>query len=89
MLKTAEPAPAPRSDGRILLMIAALAGAVLGGLRVRPAFQDPEMYFYAAHVYVWGHAIFHVSCGIALGWLAAGGYLAWRDAAALRQPAMK
>ena len=89
MLKTAEPPPPARSDGRALLMVAALAGAVLGGLRVRPAFRDPEMYFYAAHLYVWGHAIFHVACGIALGWLVAGGFLAWRDAAAKRQPAMK
>lgn len=89
MLKTAEPAPPARSDGRMLLMLSALVGAVLGGLRVRPAFRDPEMYFYAAHIYVWGHAIFHVACGIVLAWLVVGGFLSWRDAVSARQPAMK
>jgi hypothetical protein len=89
MLKDAEPAPAPRSDGRMLLMASAIVGAVLGGLRVRPAFRDPTLYFYAAHIYVWGHAIFHVACGIALAWLIVGGILSWRDMAVSRQPAMK
>jgi hypothetical protein len=89
MLKEAEPAPAARTDGRAMLMIAALVGAVLAGLRVRPAFRDPEMYFYAAHIYVWGHAIFHVACGIALAWLIVGGFLSWRDTVSARQPAMK
>jgi hypothetical protein len=80
MVKNAEPAPAPRSDGRALLMVAAIVGAMVGGWRARPAFKDPELYFYAAHVYVWGHAVFHVACGIAVAWLIVGGYLSWRDA---------
>ena len=80
MIKRAEPAPPPRSDGRMLLMLAALAGAIVGGWRVRPAFKDPNLYFYAAHIYVWGHALFHVVCGISVAWLVAGGYLSWRDA---------
>lgn len=84
MIKRAEPAPPPRTDGRALLMVAALVGAIIAGWRVRPAFKDPNLYFYAAHVYVWGHALFHVACGIAAAWLVVGGYLAWRDA---RDPA--
>lgn len=89
MLKDGEPAPTPRTDGRTILMASALVGAILGGLRVRPAFRDPEMYFYAAHIYVWGHAIFHVACGIGFAWLIVGGILSWRDTVSARQPAMK
>jgi len=80
MIKEAEPAPPVRSDGRRLLMASALVGAVLGGWRARPAFRDPGMYFEAAHIYVWGYALFHVACGVAAAWLVVGGFLAWKDA---------
>lgn len=83
MVRRAEAPPPPRADGRLLLFAAALAGAVAGGLNARPAFKDPTMYFYAAHIYVWGYGLFHVACGVALAWLLVGGALAWRDA---RQP---
>lgn len=79
MIKKAPAAPSPRSDGRTLLMFGALAGAIVGGWRARPAFKNPQLYFYAAHLYVWGYALFQVACFIALAWLVIGGILAWRD----------
>lgn len=87
MIKDAPPAPPPRPDGRALLMASALIGAIVGGWRARPAFKDPGMYFEAAHVYVWGYALFHVACGVAAAWLVVGGWLSWRDARAAQAEA--
>lgn len=82
LVRRAPPAAPARADGRVLLLVSALAGAALGGWRARPAFRDPGMYFEAGHVYVWGYALFHVACGIAAAWFVAGGYLSWKDARA-------
>lgn len=84
LVRRGPPAPPVRPDGRILLLVAALAGAAVGFWRARPAFRDPGMYFEAGHVYVWGYALFHVACGIAAAWFIVGGYLAWKDARTAR-----
>ena len=56
--------------GRAVLALLALLGGALGLLLDRPAMRNPDAYFYAGPLYVWGHLAFFAASGAAAGTLA-------------------
>ncbi len=75
--------------GRAVLALLALLGGALGLLLDRPAMRNPDAYFYAGPLYVWGHLAFFAASGAAAGTLAGATILAlWdRRASARSRPA--
>jgi hypothetical protein len=72
------PAPAAR-PGRALIAALALVGSAVALFHARPVIRNPDAYFDAGPLYVWGHIAFVAVCGAGTGALLAGTLLAAWD----------
>lgn len=66
--------------GRRVLGLATVVGILGGLLRARPALAHPSAFFESPQIFVWGFALFHVAAVVFVATLAAGFFLARRDA---------
>ena len=77
-LRAVKETPAPRR-GRAAVAGLALMGGVVGVFRARQALRNPDAFFDAGRLYVWGYVAFLAACGAGAGVLLAGIILAAWD----------
>jgi len=65
--------------GRAPIVMLAVACALLAAFGTRGEIRNPDLYFDAGPLYVWGHVAFVAACGSGVGILVAGVLLAIKD----------